>query len=203
VTRSDSPVPNIIGLTGFAQHGKNTVAEVFEGLGYRPKAFADALREMARRLNPLIPVENVDFAKAPIPVWTSHERYADLVDSLGYEEAKRIPEVRRVLQVLGTECVRDIIGENSWVHALTRQLFPGEKYVITDVRFPNEARAVASLGGEVWRVHRPDFDNGIGADHPSEAHIESIGAHVVLFNASDVEGLQQMVKSIIGARGLA
>jgi hypothetical protein len=200
VTRSDSPVPNIIGLTGFAQHGKNTVAEVFEGLGYRPKAFADALREMARRLNPVITWSS---GVVDGKTYTQVKRYAELVDEVGYEEAKKHAEARRVLQVLGTECVRDIIGENSWVHALTRQLFPGEKYVITDVRFPNEARAVASLGGEVWRVHRPDFDNGIGADHPSEAHIESIGAHVVLFNASDVEGLQQMVKSIIGARGLA
>jgi hypothetical protein len=202
------PVPNIVGLTGYAQHGKNTIAEVFEGLGYRPMAFADALREMARRLNPVIHSTPVAPQGEPYEELRWHYvRYADMVDTLGYESAKQHPEVRRVLQVLGTECVRDIIGDNAWVQALTRQLFPGEKYVITDVRFPNEASAVHGLGGEVWRAVRLNedgspFDNGIGTDHPSEAHIASLPVNVVIV-ARSVDELQGMVKSIIGARGTA
>jgi hypothetical protein len=197
VNPDDPKVPNIVGLTGYAQHGKNTIAEVFESLGYRPMAFADALREMARRLNPVV---RVDHSGLPV-------RYVELLDSVGYEEAKRNQEVRRILQVLGTECVRDIIGENAWVQALTRQLYPGEKYVITDVRFPNEGQAIHGLGGEVWRAVRLNedgspFDNGIGTDHPSEAHIASLPVNVVIV-ARSVDELQGMVKSIIGARGTA
>jgi hypothetical protein len=193
------PVPNIIGLTGYAQHGKNTVAEVFEDLGYRPVAFADALREMARRLNPVIPV-SAYYAWAPPQ---DPMRYADIVDTIGYEAAKQIPEVRRLLQVLGTECVRDIIGENAWVQALFKNVFPGERYVITDVRFPNEARAVTQAGGEVWKVTRLGFDNGLGVDHPSEAHIGKLPYHVEFVNDTTVEALQSWVKKTIGARGFA
>jgi hypothetical protein len=183
------PVPNIIGLTGYAQHGKNTVAEVFEDLGYRPVAFADALREMARRLDPW--------------VGAGHLRYSELLNGVGYEEAKKNPEVRRLLQVLGTECVRDIIGENAWVQALFKNVFPGERYVITDVRFPNEARAVTQAGGEVWKVTRLGFDNGLGVDHPSEAHIGKLPYHVEFVNDTTVEALQSWVKKTIGARGFA
>jgi hypothetical protein len=181
---------NIIGLTGYAQHGKNTVGEVFEGLGYRPVAFADALRELATIVNPYV---------TPEP--QKPNRYAGVVAEYGYEQAKLKGDVRRFLQDLGTG-VRDIIGPNAWVQALTNKLVPGERYVITDVRFPNEAAAVTNLGGEVWRVHRPDFDNGIGTSHPSEAHIADLPCQVFLANDGGVAELQRMVKHLIGARGL-
>lgn len=188
-------VPTIIGLTGYAQHGKNTAAEVFADLGFRPVAFADALRELATRVNPYV-----------VPDQQKPNRYADLVADVGYEDAKARGDVRRFLQDLGTG-VRDVIGENAWVSALTGKLYPGERYVITDVRFPNEARAITNLGGEVWRVQRlnPDgtpFDNGIGIDHPSEAHIAELPVRVAVV-ATSVEELRGTVKHIIGARGLA
>lgn len=180
-------VPHIVGITGYAQHGKNTVAEVFEGLGYRPVAFADALRELAEKVNPYV---------------NTYDRYHDVVADLGYEEAKRAyPEVRRILQELGTG-VRDIVGENSWVNALTKDLMPGVRYVITDVRFPNEASAVTGLHGEVWKVVRPDFDNGIGTEHPSEALVHTINPAVWLLNTGSVDDLKAKVKHVVGVRGL-
>jgi len=169
----------LIGLTGYSQHGKDSVgAFLVERFGYTRFAFADQLKEMVYRLNPII--EN-------------DVRLQEMVTEQGWDQAKTHPEVRRTLQVLGTECVRDILGVEAWIDALSRKLgaagvlnddaqgfWPGPTTaVITDVRFPNEAAAIHRWGGQVWMIVRVNhdgtsFNNGIGMDHPSEKHIASI-----------------------------
>jgi len=81
---------------------------------------------------------------------------------------------RLMLQLLGTECGRQIIHPNIWVNSLfadynqpideTQKInkdkgyaYKGEisNWIITDVRFPNEAQAIKDRGGIVIRVNRP------------------------------------------------
>lgn len=170
----------IIGVTGYAKHGKDSTGKILmEEFGFKRYAFADILKSMAMVLNPII------------PDMTYTRRLYQLVQDQGWDEAKKVPEVRRFLQVLGTEAVRDHIGEDAWVTALENQitedgLLNSGKVVITDVRFPNEADWVHSIGGVLWRITRyanPDyfdhtpFDNGIGTDHPSEKYISSLPAN--------------------------
>jgi hypothetical protein len=190
-------IPRIVGITGYAQHGKNTLGEVFVGVGYKQVAFADALKSMALVLDPHILTERDDGTG----VWDVRLHW--LVEELGWEGAKQNPEVRRFLQVLGTEAVRDHLGENAWVLALTSKLLPGEKYVVTDVRFPNEAAAITGMGGEVWRVERPGFDNGLGTDHPSERHVATLPVAVTFRNVGTQEEFEAAVRHYIGARGTA
>jgi hypothetical protein len=162
-------------VTGYAQHGKNTVADIVSEFLSPDRVhvvgFADALRRMARAIDPII-MWSSDPRDEPVPV-----RYSELVDVFGYEAAKQQPEVRRFLQVLGTEGVRDIIGSNAWVDALNKTLHQyedGSVTIITDVRFPNEADFVLGLG-ELWGVTRTEngepYDNGLSTDHPSEQFI--------------------------------
>lgn len=74
---------------------------------------------------------------------------------------------RRLLQLLGTECGREIIHPNIWVNALMKDYVPEKTYmghgdyteyepswIITDVRFPNEAEAIKSKGGIILRINR-------------------------------------------------
>jgi hypothetical protein len=97
----------IIGITGHAQHGTDTMgARLVEAHGFTRVAFADALRALAEYLNPYV-----------LPDPQLPNRYAALVADRGYEVAKGIGDVRRVLQDLGTG-VRDIIGADAWVNAL-------------------------------------------------------------------------------------
>jgi hypothetical protein len=155
----------IIGITGHARHGKNTVGDVLATeLNYEPHAFADSLRSMALAVNPRV---------------VGDTRLTDVVRLEGWEGAKRYDEVRRFLQVLGTEGVRDHLGEDAWVRAmeerLNGKLDDGKtRIVITDVRFPNEAEWVKQVGGDVWRVVRLNYDNGVAKDHPSEAMVDSL-----------------------------
>lgn len=80
---------------------------------------------------------------------------------------------RKLLQLLGTECGRDIIHPNIWVNALMAdyriegQIDKGKTYsesdypnwIITDMRFPNELNAVKIHGGITIRVNRYCYDS--------------------------------------------
>ena len=196
----------IIGITGHAQHGKDTTGQfLVTSYGFKRYAFADQLRSMALTLNPII------YSEGPEVVTT---RLADLVQSAGWDVAKKDPEVRRFLQVLGTEAVRDHLGEDAWVDSLDKRLNDDDltrdsDVVITDVRFLNEVRFIRRNGGEVWRVKRleyvdgmiKDFDNGLGTDHPSERFINSIMADRT-FIATEVRELLALLDNFMKRRNL-
>ena len=127
----------IIGLSGYASSGKDSVAQILvEKFGYKRMAFADAIRDILYTLNPL--TNNGLHVKA-------------LVDDYGWDIAKQDNEIRRLLQVLGTEVGRNFFGDDVWVDVLISKLEPMDKVVITDVRFQNEAREIHNLAGEIWR----------------------------------------------------
>jgi hypothetical protein len=135
----------IIGLSGYAQSGKDEVAKVLctsEHLFHR-FAFADPIRTSLYLLNPLV---------------ESNVRVRDLVDEYGWDVAKQNQEVRSLLQGMGAEVGRSFFGEDFWVVAAMSQLHErlSPNAVFTDVRFPNEAKAITDMGGIVVRVTRPN-----------------------------------------------
>jgi dephospho-CoA kinase len=71
----------IIGLSGYAQSGKDTVAKVLvEKYGYRRVAFADPIRDLLYGMDPLVPK---GYGESVI-----NYRLQDLVDSYGWEKWK-------------------------------------------------------------------------------------------------------------------
>lgn len=190
----------VVGLTGYKRCGKDTSASVLiEQFGFRKYAFADALREIAYATDPMI---SMDAA----PGWmgehlpSEHHRYSQIIDTLGYERAKEIPDFRRFLQRLGTEGIRSVFGENAWVDALDRRIRRdgAEFVVVPDCRFRNEAEWVRKTG-VLWRVIRP----GHGGDdnHPSERDIPNLPVDNELV-AESVEELQKKVWSAVVNSGL-
>jgi hypothetical protein len=178
----------LIGITGRARHGKDTVASfLVRERGFHRYAFADQLRELALRVNPL-----VDFGGEDEYDYSTM-RLREYVHQVGWETAKSNGEVRRLLQQLGAGA-RDIFGPDVWVQALERywKEEPGrtpDRLVISDVRYPNETRWIRNQGGEVWRVVRPDFDNGVDPSHESERFVPSLPVSREV-RASSVEELE-------------
>ena len=180
----------VIGITGFAQVGKDTAAGFLIEQGFTRLAFADILRESVYNLNPIV--------EMPLPDAPDHwARVQDLVDWKGWDVAKvEYPEIRGLLQRMGTEVGRDLYGENFWVDRVMAQIDPKGDYVITDVRFPNEAEAVRAIGGQLWRIERPGV-RGINA-HVSEAHVTSILVDVIIPNTGDMDHYRQVVLHAAG-----
>lgn len=176
----------IIGVSGVMRTGKDSVAALLQSFGYKRVSFADPLRKMAADIDPYISLEDAPAAsvKELGHVFRDAERYTVILDVLGYEKAKEIPDFRRFLQRLGTEGVRGNFGQDAWVNLfidnIENELVPnlgGPKFVVPDVRFPNEADAIRNLGGVVWRTERPGFGGG---EHPSEAMVLQIVPDVIL-----------------------
>lgn len=83
-------------------------------------------------------------------------------------------------------------------------LAPRTLYVITDVRFKNEADYVIEQGGEMWRVHRQlsdgrPFDNGLSdsqRSHPSETDLDEYSFDRIIYNDHTLGYLDIEVGSI-------
>ncbi len=179
----------ILGFAGLAGVGKDTAAaHLVERRGYERRAFADPMRTALYALDPLVRVHG------------SQHRLTALVDTLGWDQAKRgVPEVRRLLQRFGTEVGRTMWGDDFWIDQALRGVAPGDRIVVTDVRFPNEGDAVRALGGRVVRIDRPGAGLG-GAEgaHESEAH--EIAADAVVVNDGSLGDLVAAVDGLVGVR---
>lgn len=171
----------IIGLSGVARSGKDTIADyLVENYGFRKVSFADPIREALYRLDPDIELDGYDM------------KLASAVRLLGWEKLKDAsPSIRGLMQRMGTEVGRNMFGENIWVNTALNSITPGEKIVITDVRFPNEADAIQATGGKLWRVERPGV--GPANDHPSESALDAYEFPIKLVNEGTLEDLWKKV----------
>lgn len=107
---------------------------------------------------------------------------------------------RLLLQLLGTECGRKIIHPNLWVNALMREYKPIEEFstvypnwIITDIRFPNELKAVKEKNGITIRVNRPDLPE---FTHLSEISLNSAKFDYTIDNNGSIEDLIEKIKNL-------
>lgn len=158
----------IIALSGYARAGKDVAASVLvEQFGFKQVAFADKLRDMIYAINPICNVNgynNINHMVGQNVVYVQ-----DVIDKYGWDGYKKTvygPEIRRLLQRLGTEGGRQTLWDTIWIDAALTGLDENAKVVVSDARFFNEFDAVRARGGYIWRIERP----GIGpvSDHPSE-----------------------------------
>jgi hypothetical protein len=173
----------IIGLTGYAQSGKDTIASILvKKYGYTRIAFADKIRELLYETNPGLSIGLKG-------VWLK-----DLVDEHGWDSAKQSPQVRRLLQDLGVGA-RKIFGEGFWVHEAIKTMLndsrPDLNYVVTDVRFLNEADMIKANSGQIWRIKR------LGVDavntHVSETEMDGYPVDQIFVNNGTLEDLEVLI----------
>jgi len=184
----------IIGLTGYAQAGKDEFAK---SLALRSRtrtmAFSDPLHKMAMVLNPILSDDQRD--------WYS---YVDVVNREGYTEAKNHKGVREYLQVLGTEACRNILGQDVWLRVAERTIIANEEdgvhTAITGVRYANEATLVKAYGGVMVRIVRDGF--GPVNAHTSDVSVGDIAVDRVVFNNGTRQDLSNAAQKLINELGL-
>lgn len=89
--------------------------------------------------------------------------------SMGWN-GKKDEKGRRLLQILGTECGRECIGEDVWVNLWRDQVRGcpmGWVAVADDVRFDNEVEAIHALGGLVVQLR----GDGYAMTPEAEQHV--------------------------------
>lgn len=179
--------PPIIGLSGKARSGKDTVAEMLVTKhGYTRVGMADQMKVVVGLL----------FG------WNKRHLYGDLKETVD-EFWGMSP--RQVMQRFGTDAMRANFGENFWCRAMERQITERANWegkirptVIPDIRFPNEADMVHKLGGQVWRLERLDGRPAIN-EHVSETaldHFERFDAEI--HAPTGVSNLQTLAEILLG-----
>lgn len=202
----------VIGLSGYARAGKNSVADILtRDHGFVQMSFAAPLKKMLRTLDPMLGVEYSYGDSWGLTVAGALDRFGEEGIKGHYEYGG---EYRRLLQVLGTDCIRAIDPE-FWVKAARKELLElpdDSRVVFTDCRFPNEAEMIHELRAvqwvendhpgywddsghttSVWQVSRPGIELTEDS-HESEKWVGLMGEEYVILNDGTLEDLAEPVK---------
>lgn len=193
----------ILGITGYARAGKTSIANILiERVGYKLMAFADGVRALALAIDPFV---QVDGDRHYTEGNTPFARYSTVLKAIGYEAAKSHPDVRQLLQRVGTEGGRGVLGERVWVEAFRNRVehaYLDDEFALTlsdmnivvpDVRFTNEADALREMGGFIIRVERPGIESQGG--HVSETESDRIVADATIV-ASNLDELREQTLQV-------
>lgn len=174
----------LIGITGRANAGKDTVAQLIKGNlmpDFSLYTLAGPLKDGCCFLFGWTrdQLEDREFKEQVDPKW-------------GFSP-------RRAMQLLGTEFGR-ALREDLWIHMAQVNYDSSEckGMIITDVRFENEADFIRRNGGLLIHVSRPGDAIGESA-HASEAGVEFKDGDSFVENGSTIEELKLKVERIVVA----
>ena len=209
----------IIGINGKIGSGKDTIGEIIQKLmmtnkkkSWEIKKFAGKLKQIASILTgiDISKFEDQEYKKTLLgPEWgTVKENPLNSIPAFGDVDFNHLMSVRELLQKLGTEAMRDGLHANVWVNALFADYTDKNNWCITDMRFPNEMKAVEDKGGITIRVNRPystvvGQGNGNPATfsqtqfHPSETALDGAKFMYEINNNGTMEDLVKKVRSIL------
>lgn len=177
-----------IGITGKARSGKDTVAKrLVEHHGFIRNAFADPLKRAGQQM----------FMLTEEQTW-SDEFKEKVIEYWGLSP-------RQMFQKIGTEGGRQVFGDDLWLRRLDihfKAYSPVSNYVVSDVRFENEAEFLRERGFTILHIasDRGTVLEGSTQRHASEMGISFDPAYdVSLDNSGSFSDLYAQVDSIVDA----
>lgn len=160
----------IVGFCGFIGSGKDTAADYLINYhGFRRDSFANSLKDA---------VANVfGWDRTLLEGRTKEAReWREQVDEW-WAARLNMPKLtpRWILQYWGTDVLRDHFHDDIWIASIENKLRKTkDNIVISDVRFPNEIKAIHNAGGKVIRIVR-----GEDPEWYADAKLANAGEHVI------------------------
>jgi hypothetical protein len=194
----------IIGFVGFIGSGKDTAADYLVNFhGFRRDSFANTLKDAVSAV--------FGWDRIMLEGRTKESReWREQQDDWWTNRLDMVITPRWVLQNWGTEVCRQGFHDDIWIASLENKMRKtGDNIVISDVRFPNEIKAIHNAGGIVVRVKRGEdpewYDaaesmnrgpNGNFSWSTSKHKIEKLGIH-----ASETAWVGQPIDTIVDNNG--
>jgi len=189
----------IIGMCGLIGTGKDTVADILvNNYNFIKVSFADKLKDGVATV--------FSWDREMLEGTTDESRtWREQKDEFWSRETNEHITPRLVLQMFGTDCMRNGFYNGIWVSIVKQQIInnPNKNFVIPDVRFPNEAKMIKEVNGEVWRICRgqdPQWfisyvkDNIVPTDvHESEWQWAKLDFDCVIHNNDTIIDLKNQV----------
>lgn len=199
----------VIGIIGKAGSGKDTVGEIMHKFlaqrdardnnyskdktyNWQIRKFADKLKQMISILTdtPLEVIEDPMVKEAPLG-----DEYKLVTYKSGKVKKTTEHTIRTLMQTLGTSWGREMISPDLWVNTLFKNYKEGSKWIITDVRFENEAKAIKDRGGLLIKISSP---NEYSFAHTSETSLDNFTKYdSIIDNSGTLEDLEIQVISIL------
>jgi hypothetical protein len=193
----------IVGITGLMGSGKGTVSDILvENYNFTKISFADSLKDAvsvmfgwSRDLLEGDTVESRVWREQPDLFWS--------------REMERTITPRIVLQLIGTDALRNNFFDGIWTSIVKKQILENtnSNWVIPDVRFTNEIKMIKDLGGQLWRIKRGDDPDWFeiyrktGIEpldvHPSEWRWALTEFDQVIENNESLDILTRKIKNLI------
>ena len=208
----------IIGFVGFIGSGKDTAADYLVNFHeFRRDSFANTLKDAVAAV--------FGWDRVLLEGRTKEAReWREQVDTW-WAERLNMPKLtpRWVLQYWGTEVCRDAFHDDIWIASLENKMRKTtDNIVISDVRFPNEIKAIHNAGGIVVRVKRGDdpewYDAAVSANAGpngnatwsiSKSKLEQLKIHAsetawvggdidhTVWNNSSIDDLFDQIKNLV------
>tara|TARA_B100000282_G_scaffold296283_1_gene277750 strand:+ start:4275 stop:4865 length:591 start_codon:yes stop_codon:yes gene_type:complete len=145
----------IIGICGLIGSGKGTVADILvENHNFEKLSFADKLKDGVASV--------FGWDRDMLEGDTDRSRiWREKPDVFWSNETGSEVTPRLVLQLFGTDCMRNGFFDGIWVSLVKQKILenPDKNWVIPDVRFPNEVKMIQGVQGQVWQVRRGELPN--------------------------------------------
>ena len=162
---------DIIGFVGFIGSGKGTAGDILAENGYIRESFAKGVKDTCSTM--------FGWPRHLLEGDTEESRqFREIPDSYWTEKMGRDFSPREALQKMGTEVGRNVFHSDFWILQMQRRLEEknNNRYVITDVRFPNEINWIHKMGGKVYEVHRgeqPSWYKMLKATKPEDTNMRN------------------------------
>lgn len=189
----------IIGLSGYAGSGKDTVGQILcTRYGFTRVSFADKLKEKtAQAFN--IPVAYFhdrslkDAALLDFPIVSNDSIIQAVLEGLEKDHSVFTP---RLLAIFYANCMR-AIDKDYWVKQAVADLDMSKNIVITDVRYENEAIFLKKLHGTLVKIDRFDTPQ---LHHISETQLQNFKFDYTINNRGSHRDLVEEVEKFYTER---
>lgn len=163
------PQPQLIGLTGQAGCGKDTIARFLcDTQEFRQIALADPIRDGIEAMFRISREFLVD----------RDLKERSLRQVFGFDKSPR-----QLMQTLGTEWGRNMIDPNIWLNIAKTKIEFNKRLsatknlhlngiVVSDIRLEGEAKWLRAQGGIIWHIRRPNNPRFTAPGHVSEIPVE-------------------------------
>ena len=202
----------IIGFVGFIGSGKDTAADYLVNFhGFRRDSFANTLKDAVAAV--------FGWDRTLLEGRTKEAReWREQVDPW-WSERLNMPNLtpRWILQYWGTEVCRQGFHDDIWIASVENKMRKTtDNIVISDVRFPNEIRAIHNAGGKViwvqrgelpsWHIMAAKANNG---DIFAAEKLKALGVHAIetawvckdidftVSNNGSIDDLFNQIKSLV------
>ena len=207
----------IVGFVGFIGSGKDTAADYLVNFhGYRRDSFANTLKDAVACV--------FGWDRTLLEGRTKEAReWREQVDTW-WADRLGMPHLtpRWVLQYWGTDVLRKGFHDDIWIASLENKMRKtGDNIVISDVRFPNEIKAIHNAGGIVVRIKRGEepewYQDAINMNEGrgnmswmiSTDRLKKLGIHAsetswvggdidhIIFNDTTIDDLFEQIKNLV------